>query len=201
MRLTRKAVDMIRMRKCPNLFLPKKKKKKSAILKTTESQKFGSQLKKLEEPRSKIAWANRRSHGGTSARTGRSVRSRFVSIGAFELTHKKNENFGKQKLKKMRGEWLYLGMGLGFWGEGLRGTKYLSMEMSLEQFFGFGILEKSKSKVKKATTRSFPANYFCRARNCGWAGPGCQYLVGLGRVKPDPTSVKLCFCFFFLFLK
>ena len=156
--------------------------------------------KKLEEPRSKIAWANRRSHGGTSARTGRSVRSRFVSIGAFELTHKKNENFGKQKLKKMRWEWLNLGMGLAFWGEGLRGTKYLSMEMSLEQFFGFGILEKSKSKVKKATTRSFPANYFCRARNCGWAGPGCQYLVGLGRVKPDPTSVKLCFCFFFFFI-
>ena len=111
------------------------------------------------------------------------------------INTKKNENFGKQKLKKMRWEWLYLGMGLGFWGEGLRGTKYLSMEMSLEQFFGFGILEKSKSKVKKATTRSFPANYFCRARNCGWAGPGCQYLVGLGRVKPDPTSVKLCFCF------
>ena len=44
MRLTRKAVDMIRMWKCPNLFPPKKK---SAILKTTESQKFESQLKKI----------------------------------------------------------------------------------------------------------------------------------------------------------
>ena len=32
-----------------------KKNKNSAILKETESQKFGSQLKKLEEPRSKIA--------------------------------------------------------------------------------------------------------------------------------------------------
>ena len=57
--------------------------------------------KKLEEPRSKIAWANRRSHGGTSARTGRSVRSRFVSIGAFELTKKlKFWEFWKTKIEE-----------------------------------------------------------------------------------------------------
>lgn len=54
MRFTRKSIDMIRMRKCPNLF-PQKKKNRLSDFKETESQKFGSQLKKLEKPRSKIA--------------------------------------------------------------------------------------------------------------------------------------------------